>query len=115
MRLSNLVAKTENGLANSFNWLGVKAENLRCNLVDKVSTAKLEVRAAQLAALRTQLKTMSPLDRQEIELRASEINMIKDAAAVRRQEMKLRRQIARRIVSGELHYTPFIQERNDVL
>ena len=112
MRLSNGVARLENGIGFLFNKAGVAAENLRCAVSDKFATTKLEVRAAQLAQLRASLRTLPPLDRQEVELRASEIAMIRDATQVRRQEAKLRREIARRIRTGELSYTAFLPQEN---
>jgi len=110
MRLSNGVAKLENGIGSAFNWLRIKSEDLRCAVSDKFSQASIEVQATQLAHIRTRLKTLRPLDRQEVELRASEINMVREAAEIRRAEHRLRRDIARSIARGEMDYSPLIPE-----
>lgn len=106
LRPSHLIRLAENGVLNTASFVQTKAEDLRCAVSDKFSAARLEVKAIQLADLRTQLKAMPSLDRQEIELRASEITMVRDAAAVLRQEKQARRELARKILRGELTLIP---------
>lgn len=106
MRFSNIVRRLENGVINATSFVSVKAEDLRCAVSDKFNSTKLEVKAVQLADLRYKMRHMPPLDRQEVELRASEINMIRDATLVRRQELKRRRELARKVLRGELVFTP---------
>lgn len=102
MRLSNGVAKLENGVA----FIGRKIKNgakavaftAKCKRED----IKLAVLAQQVADTGRRLDTLGRLDRAEIEMRAQEIRAVAEAAEVRKQEARLRRDIARRITSGEL-------------
>lgn len=102
MRISNIVAKVENGVLA----VGRSTKRLALNAKDRVSEriedAKLVVLASQIQDTKAKLFAMTPDEKRIVNAMASEIQMIKDVATIRRNERRLRRALARRIKQGDV-------------
>lgn len=113
MRLSNGVARLENGIAalgriigragrNTGHAIARTAHHARDTLASKHADLKVELAARQVLDTSRRMAQLPDSDRVLVELRAQELVQIEDTARVRRQEMALRRDLAKRVLRGEV-------------
>lgn len=105
MRISNGIAHIENGFTAFGRKIKSTAQAAAFTVRCKREDFKVELLARQLHDTRTKLDALKGIDRTEVELREIELATLKDASRIRRQEMKLRREYAKRVIKGEIDLT----------
>lgn len=102
MKLSTIVAKVENAVIATGRGAKHLALSTKDRIGNRVEDVKLAALASQIQDSRQRLSQLSDEEKHVVNVMTTEIQMVRDMAIIRRNERRLRRELARKIKNGDI-------------